>query len=172
MGYRYLKAIHDKTQTQLLKVLRKILINSGCLGLGAWSEVMVESGLFQAIPDSDDESSLYFLNKNNELSTITFPAILDLDGKYSQISSYFSFSDQEHVSFLFISCYIGLIIIHQNINPSTFQQIKAVFQLLPLFDSNMNGIPAEIVEWSTQTVNVINRIYEKTEEKIQRCQSF
>ena len=100
MGYRYLKSIHNKIQIQLLKTLRNFFADSDCLSLGAWSEVMVESGLFQSILDSDDESSLYFLNKDNELLSIRFPAILDLNGKYSRVSSYFSFRDQENVSFI------------------------------------------------------------------------
>jgi hypothetical protein len=38
---------------------------------------VVESGLFQSISDLDDESSLYFLKKDNELLSIMFPVILD-----------------------------------------------------------------------------------------------
>jgi hypothetical protein len=173
MGYHYLRAIHNKFQIQLLKSLQVILANSNCLGLGAWSEMMVESGQFQSISDSDDENSLYLSDKNDQLSCITFPAILNLDGKYSRISSYFSFSDEENVSFFFLYLiFISLIRIYKNINLSTFQQIKAICQLFPLMDLYMNDVPAEIAEWSSQTINVIDRIYAKTEEKIQRCQFF
>ena len=108
MGYRYLRGMHDKIQIQLLKSLRKVLSNSNCLGLGAWSEIIVESGQFQSISNFDDETSLYFLDENDELLCITFPAILDLYGKYSRVSSYFSFRDQENVSSIFYFLFVLL----------------------------------------------------------------
>ena len=102
MGYTYLKSIQKKDQSRLLENLQKLLNDSDCMSLEAWSESMITSGHFHSISDTNDEHSLYYLNKNDELISITFPAILDLNGKYSRIHPYFSFEQQQNVSSLLI----------------------------------------------------------------------
>jgi hypothetical protein len=71
--------------------------------LEIWSEKILVSANFQVI--SDEERSLYYINEEQDLISMRFPAILDLEGEHSRFCPYFSLEGHydENVSIIFIT---------------------------------------------------------------------
>jgi hypothetical protein len=88
MGYTNLKEVDPKTQSRLLDSLRELLDEFNCRNLEIWSENLLVSAHFHAMPD--EETALHCFDEDHNLLSMRFPAILDLEGERSRIRPYFS----------------------------------------------------------------------------------
>jgi hypothetical protein len=97
MGYSHLKTVDQTTQSKLNEILHAVLRDCNCENLDMWVESIIQSGHFRVV--SDKEESLYCVDENDDLLSMTFPAMLDVKGEYSRISPYFSLENYDKVSF-------------------------------------------------------------------------
>ena len=170
MGYRNWKSVSQNCQEQVLRNLRELLEECNCWSLEIWVENVLASARFRRTT-STEENTLYCLDEDNDLISVTFPAILNLKGDYSRIRPFFSLENHEQVSFC---CnFILLIIIFKKnfkkktFDPSVIQTTIAIFQLLPLSYGYYDNIPLKAFEWSRLAMKMVQSLYSENERKLQ-----
>lgn len=97
MGYRNWKSISQNCQEQLLEYLRVLLEECNCWSLEIWVENVLSSARFRRV-SLNEENTLHCLDEDDDLISVTFPAIINLEGEYSRIRPFFSLEDHEQVS--------------------------------------------------------------------------
>ena len=79
MGYSNLKTLGLQVQKRLLNNLHVLLEEYDYRSLEFWVEKIIASGQFRVI--SEEENTLYCVDNENDLISINYPAIIDLEGE-------------------------------------------------------------------------------------------
>ena len=90
MGYRNWKSLSEQCQNRLLENLHVLLDECNCLSLKIWVENILPSARFRHVA-SDEENTLHCLDKDDDLISVSFLAIIDVKGEYSHILLFFFF---------------------------------------------------------------------------------
>ena len=117
-----------------------------------------------------NDGALYWLNKDDDLLQMSFPAVLDCDGKYSKIGPYFNLptdrnSKVKFFFFLFQRKNHSFKYIKQKPTILALGKIKAVFELSPLTILSAKNVPQEAIDQSARAMRVLHMLYGTTETK-------
>ena len=93
MGYSYRDMLENNSRGDFIDFRQNILQTSNCASIDHLQNV-VDIGRFRLLPSQ--RNVLQWVDERNEMLSISFPAILDLDGAYGCIPPNF-------VSFFFFS---------------------------------------------------------------------
>lgn len=156
MGYTYQDSFKNNSQADFIEFHLNSLQISNYASLDHLENV-VNNGRFRLL--SFEQNLLQWVDENNEMISISFPAILDLEGCYNCIPPDFVSS-----STLFSTRKQSL---KKKVSNSSFERdAKTIFQLSPLQETYENIFSTEAIECCTAAINIIQRIYNKAESSI------
>ena len=99
---------------------------------------------------------------------MAFPAVIDLNGKFTKIGPYFNLMGDQTVkaSFHFYQnhSHVKHLIYHQDVNMTLLAKTKAIFQLSPLTVLSVHDLPNDAIDCSTMAMNVLHTLYATVDE--------
>lgn len=99
MGHSNIPSVSSYCQNSLLQILRVLLEKRGRRSLETWVERVVESARFRHMTSEEYYSNTFHcVDEEDEIMSVTFPAIMDLEGEYSRVRPSFSLEGHEQVS--------------------------------------------------------------------------
>ena len=81
MGHSNLQSVTEYCQNRLLENLHVLLEECGCRSLEIWVENILASACFMT-SNERYSNTLHCVDKEDKFISITFPAIIDLEGEY------------------------------------------------------------------------------------------
>ena len=102
MGYRYSDSLENERRLKFIESFNTLLKKENCASTRRLVKI-IEGGRFQLISSENEDNKLRFLDEENEIVSISFPAILDLKGNHTRIQSFSFNRNEEFVSFLFFN---------------------------------------------------------------------
>ena len=100
MGYSHFDSPKNESEGKLANSLFTVLKRDNCASFTRL-DFFVNRGRFRLLNVEDDEKSLYYIDEEEEMISMSFPARLNLKGVYSQIDFSSSKRNGEFVSFFF-----------------------------------------------------------------------
>ena len=82
MGHSYFNSFENNSQSNINHFLHNALQKPNCVSTN-YAEYVIDNGHFQLVPF--ETSKLQWVNESNEVISISFPAIIDLEGNFSCI---------------------------------------------------------------------------------------
>lgn len=82
MGHSYFDSFENNSQSNINHFLHNALQKPNCASMN-YAEYVIDNGHFQLVPF--ETSKLQWVNERNEVISISFPAIIDLEGNFSCI---------------------------------------------------------------------------------------
>ena len=98
MGYNYSYLLENEHEKKLTESLFSVLKRDNCASLSRLVNFL-DRGRFRIICLEDDEKTLRYVNENDETIFMSFPAVLNMRGVYSDIHYSVSDGNGESVSF-------------------------------------------------------------------------
>ena len=157
MGYNLLET---ELENKLERSLRKILQQENSASTSQMVNI-IENSRCRTI--SPDDEILYWMNEENETMSMSFAAILDLEGDYVRSRMNITIINGEPVSILSHFFFINLI---TNIKEQSF---KAFFHLFPLSNAYKYNIPNEAIDSSMSAIDILQSMYQNAELRVQEC---
>ena len=94
---------------------------------------------------------------------MAFPAVIDLNGKFTKIGSYFNLMGDQTVKVSFHSYHRRRhnehLIYHQDVNMTLLAKTKAIFQISPLTVLSAHDLPNDAIDCSTMAMNILHMLY-------------
>jgi hypothetical protein len=115
-----------------------------------------------------NDGSLHWVDQKGKLLCMAFPAVLDVEGKYSRISPYFSHIGDQAVKVSISRCCHSAsasLTMKQRGTVNGLGKIKAVFELAPLTILSGDDLPVEAIERSAMAMNILQTLYATVEGK-------
>ena len=100
MGYHYSDSLKNEHRLKLVESFNMMLKRENCASTRRLVKI-IECGRFQLISSENEDNKLRFFDEENEIVSISFPAILDLKGNHTRIQSFPFNRNEESVSFSF-----------------------------------------------------------------------
>ena len=156
MGYSYWESFEKTSQSNVINSLHIALQKPNCASNDL--EVFINNGSFRFL--RVQENVLRLVNETNEILSISFPAVLDLDGTYSCIPP----NSVIFILFFALFPFFSLTKIFLKASNSPFEQYaSAIFQLSPLKSSPGYQFSTEIMHSCLSAINIMQTLYHKTE---------
>ena len=140
MGYSHFDSPKNESEGKLANSLFTVLKRDNCASFTRL-DFFVNRGRFRLLNVEDDEKSLYYIDEEEEMISMSFPARLNLKGVYSQKDHNFS----------------------KVINSS-------IFELHPLSKSRECEIPMDAIDCSISAIEILDTIYRKAENCLRNCE--
>jgi hypothetical protein len=109
-----------------------------------------------------NDGSLHWVSKDNDVLCMAFPAVVDVDGKYSKIGSYFNLmtdvAKKVTVSHFYSQSSSNLFLPQTPTIPA-IGKVRAVFQLSPLTVLSAPDIPPDAITCSSRALHVLQTLY-------------
>ena len=101
MGYNYSYSLQNEYEKKVIESLFLMLRRENCASLSQLIN-FIDCGRFRFFCFEDNEKTLRYVNQNDETIFMSFPAILNLKGVYSDLQYSSSDGIGESVSFFLI----------------------------------------------------------------------
>ena len=156
---------HGDRDMELHLSLQETMKHPSCVN-PAWMDTIADlKNNPRVLPNlSHNDGCLHWVDKNNEILCLAFPAVLDVYGKYGRIGPYFSLVGNQ-VCLTHNILYQSYSLLHQKPTIPNLTKIKAVFQLSPLTLLAARDVPQEAIECSARAMNVIQTLCGNVENK-------
>jgi hypothetical protein len=114
-----------------------------------------------------NDGSYHWVDRNNNVLSMAFPAVLNIPGKYSKIGPYFNLMGENDVKVCtaLTKIYSTKIIGTKPANMPALTKMKAVFDLSPLTVLSSKEISQDAIGCSTKALNVLQTLYQDEENK-------
>ena len=156
MGYSYWESFERNSQSNVINSLHIALQKPNCASNDL--ETVINNGGFRFVHFQDNV--LRLVNERNEILSISFPAVLDLDGNYSCIPPNFVIFFFTFVLFFLFSLTKKIL----KVSNSSFEQYaSAIFELSPLKNSHEYEISTELMHSCSSAISIMQTLYRKTE---------
>ena len=115
-----------------------------------------------------NDNAFHYVDHKQKPLCMAFPAVIDLNGKFTKIGPYFNLMGDHTVkaSFHFFqkNSHVKHVIYHQDVNMTLLAKTKAIFQLSPLTVLSAHDLPNDAIDCSTMAMNVLHTLYATVDE--------
>lgn len=161
MGHSYWDSFENNPQLNINHSLHNALQKPNCASMN-YVENVIDNGHFQLVPF--ETNKLQLVNERNEVISISFPAIINMEGNFSCIPPTFV------SSLSFFPFRQELFVTQKDMkvpNPIYERYAQAIFQFSPLKESYKYEISREAIDCCTSAIHILQNIYHKAELTIQ-----
>ena len=155
--------------TDLYLSLEEALKNPSCVS-DTWIENIADfKNNPRTLPYAPyNDNALHYVDQKQKPLCMAFPAVIDLNGKFTKIGPYFNLMGDQAVKVSFHSYHrhrhVEHLIYHQDVNMTLLAKTKAIFQLSPLTILSAHDLPNDAIDCSTMAMNVLHTLYATVDE--------